>query len=331
MVRISRSNDPYIMDMVTGFDIAALTRKNSKFIKAVLKLDSNYKKEQQAVPPDDRFDLNAHASNSNGLYCGSAKFWFNEMTNNDSYYSYKECVLGAVIAIDRSNSTHLETTEDGRKKMATPILTSVIERSTNVMSFESIHEGDLIKLDAIKLELVDEELAKQILIIRRNALKGLCVEGMEISNFVDSILQDYAYILRGKTSDGSVFILKIPTDIKSEFESKYSVNDLMIGHVSVIGIFKGKVSEECIKLNMLNSFKLSSGDNDEPKENSRIINSNAYSESVKETQSNDTNVYYIDTLAVVQDLSFHIEAQSPKKLHWWNKFGLWLCALGRKE
>lgn len=122
MVRISRSNDPYSMDMVKGFDIAALTRKNSNFIEAVLKLDSNYKKEQQAVPPDDRFDLNTHASNSNGLYCGSAKFWFNEMTNTDSDYSYKECVLGAVIAIDRSNSTHLETTENGRKKMARRIV-----------------------------------------------------------------------------------------------------------------------------------------------------------------------------------------------------------------
>lgn len=122
MVRISRSKDPYSMDMVKGYDVAALTRKNSNFIEAVLKLDSNYKKEQQAVPPDDRFDLNAHASKSNGLYCGSAKFWFNEMANNDSDYSYKECVLGAVIAIDRSNSTHLETTENGRKKMARRIV-----------------------------------------------------------------------------------------------------------------------------------------------------------------------------------------------------------------
>ena len=263
-----------------------------------------------------------------------------EKENGSSLGLGVSCSFDFLSDIKASMSSERKTSESSSsgvvekmevKTTKSVLLRSVIERSTNVMSFESIHEGDLIKLDAIKLELVDEELAKQILIIRRNALKGLCVEGMEISNFVDSILQDYAYILRGKTSDGSVFILKIPTDIKSEFESKYSVNDLMIGHVSVIGIFKGMVSEECIKLNMLNSFKLSSGDNDEPKENSRIINSNAYSESVKETQSNDTNVYYIDTLAVVQDLSFHIEAQSQKKLHWWNKFGLWLCALGRKE
>ena len=122
MVHISRSEDPYSMDMVTGFEIAALTKKNSNFIEAVLKLDSNYKKEQQAVPPDDRFDLNLHASNSNGLYCGSTKYWFNEMTNSSSDYTYKDCVLGAVISIDRSNSTHLETTENGRKKMTQRIV-----------------------------------------------------------------------------------------------------------------------------------------------------------------------------------------------------------------
>ena len=145
------------------------------------------------------------------------------------------------------------------------------------------------------------------------------------------MLQDYAYILRGKTTDGTVFILKIPTDIKSEFESKYTVNDLLIGRVSIIGIYKGKVSEECIKVNMLNSFQLSGSDYVEPKESNRIIKSNIEAESVSETQDNDTDVYYIDTLAVVQDLSFHMDPPSKKKLHWWNKLGLWLCALGRKE
>lgn len=122
MVQISHSKDPYIMDMIIGSNIAALTKKNSAFIEAVLKLDSNYKKESQAVPPDDKFDLNKHASNSNGLYCGSTRFWFSEMTNCHSDYSYSECVLGAVISIDRSNSTHLETTENGRKKVARRII-----------------------------------------------------------------------------------------------------------------------------------------------------------------------------------------------------------------
>ena len=118
MVEITHSENPYVMDMVTGCDIAALTRKNSDFIEAVLKLDSNYKKESQYIPPHKDFKLDKHASKSNRLYCGSTKFWFDEMAKDNSKYSYEECVLGAVISIDRSNSTHLETTQNGRKEMA---------------------------------------------------------------------------------------------------------------------------------------------------------------------------------------------------------------------
>ena len=148
MVHISRSKDPYSMDMVIGFEIAALTRKNSKFIEAVLKLDSNYKKESQAVKPDDKYDLRKNASNANGLYCGSTKFWFNEMTNHHSDYSYEDCVLGAVISIDRSNSTHLETTKNGRKKMAQRIIKRCpdIKTMINCLStpFESTDDNHII-------------------------------------------------------------------------------------------------------------------------------------------------------------------------------------------
>lgn len=120
--RIIHSKDPYTMDMVESYDIAALTIKNSNFIEAVLKLDSNYKKESQAVRPDEKFSLRNNASNSKGLYCGSTRFWFEEMTKSNSSYSYDDCVLGAVISIDRSNSTHLETTRNGRIKMAQRII-----------------------------------------------------------------------------------------------------------------------------------------------------------------------------------------------------------------
>lgn len=211
------------------------------------------------------------------------------------------------------------------------LLRNVIERSTQVSSFSNVSEGDLIKLDNIKLELVDEESAKQILLLRHNALKGLSVEGVEINNLVDSILQDYAYILRGKTSENETFIIKIPTDIQPEFESKYNVNDLMIGHVSIIGIYKGKVAEESIKVNMLNSLQISHHNKTDNIEKSRIISSSVDSEVTTSMPEDNGNVYYIDVLAVVQDVSFHFEPTCEKKIHWWNKIGLWLCSIGRGE
>ena len=75
------------------------------------------------------------------------------------------------------------------------------------------------------------------------ALKGMRVEGMEINNLIGSMLQDYAYILKGIVYDESMetaipeIIIKIPMEIQSEFENKYNINDLLIGHVSIVGIY----------------------------------------------------------------------------------------------
>lgn len=116
-------------------------------------------------------------------------------------------------------------------------------------------EGDLVKVNRVKLELLNEESLRQFLILRRDALKGMRVEGMEINNLVSSMLQDYAYILKGLVYDESMkepvseIIIKIPMEIQSEFENKYNINDLLIGHVSIVGIYKGIVGEEFITSN----------------------------------------------------------------------------------
>ena len=78
---------------------------------------------------------------------------------------------------------------------------------------------------------------------------------MEVNNLISSMLQDYSYILKGKVYDSEFqnvvdeIIIKIPMEIQTEFENKYSIDDLLIGHVSVVGIYKGEVEEEFITSN----------------------------------------------------------------------------------
>lgn len=210
------------------------------------------------------------------------------------------------------------------------LLGGIIDRCSNTSSLAGMTEGELIKIDNVKLKLVDEEVLKQILLLRRDALKGLSVEGVEINNLVDSVLQDFAYILRGETTDGESFILKIPTDSQPEFESKYTINDLLIGHVSIIGIFKGKAPTNRIALNMLNTFK-STKRTDDNDENNRIIKSSTASELDTDSITNAKDSYYIDTIGIVQDVSFRCESIPEVKMRWWNKLGIWLSNLGRRK
>ena len=95
---ISNENNPYILDRIMKKpNLAALTRKNADFIEAVVYLDSNYNAETD------------HESESGTAY------WFKKMMNNPD--DYDECLMKTIELIDRTNSTHLESTINGRKRM----------------------------------------------------------------------------------------------------------------------------------------------------------------------------------------------------------------------
>ena len=218
------------------------------------------------------------------------------------------------------------------------LLRRVIDQCASVAKLDESVEGDLVKIDRVKLELLNEESLRQFLILRRDALKGMRVEGMEVNNLVSSMLQDYAYILKGTVYDESSkqpvaeIIIKIPMEIQSEFENKYNINDLLIGHVSIVGIYKGVVSEEFITSNTFTYFQ-EAGARKERQEVSanKVIKSNTQPIPCDvEIQKSDDEYHFVDTLAIIQDVAFKLEANPAPKLHWWNRFGIWLSKLWRK-
>ena len=219
------------------------------------------------------------------------------------------------------------------------LLRRIIEQCASADTLDGFVEGDLIKINQVKLELLNEESLRQFLILRRDALKGMRVEGMEVNNLVSSMLQDYAYILKGKVYNKSTknnyseIIIKIPMEIQTEFENKYSINDLLIGHVSIVGIYKGIVQEEFITSNTFTYFQESSirMQQQEANEN-KIIKSNSCPENMDVSTSKKNNCFcFIDTLAIIQDVTFKLEENAPPKLHWWNKLGIWLSKLWREK
>jgi hypothetical protein len=108
------------LDIITDGtkSLTALTEKNSDFIEAVVRLDSNYKKEADSNPPSQGFDPETMTDDANGLYHGSSSYWFGKMAAASSPEAFRKAVFGAVISIDASNSTHLSSGHDGRKTMA---------------------------------------------------------------------------------------------------------------------------------------------------------------------------------------------------------------------
>lgn len=214
------------------------------------------------------------------------------------------------------------------------LLRRVIEQCTHISSFDKLSEGDLIKVDNVKLEILDEESLRQFLILRRDALKGVRIEGMELNNLVSSMLQDYAYILKGvvnsnkKDYDNVEIIIKIPLEIQTEFENKYSINDLLIGQVSIVGIYKGIVKEGFISSNTFTFFQEVGMRQSQGMEDVAKIIKSASMPPINQNKEilADKDYHFIDTLAIIQDVTFNLEPQTLK-LHWWNRFGIWLSKL----
>ena len=119
---IEVNENPYVLDFATSgnIKIPALTRKNADFIEAVVGLDSNYSRDADIdAQPEKGFDVYKNVSSSGGKYCGSPAYWFHKMENGGNF---EECLLGIIISIDRSNSTHLESAVNGRTKIKNIIL-----------------------------------------------------------------------------------------------------------------------------------------------------------------------------------------------------------------
>ena len=138
--------------------------------------------------------------------------------------------------------------------------------------------------------------------------------------------------MKGRVYDESLkepvseIIIKIPMEIQSEFENKYNINDLLIGHVSIVGIYKGIVGEEFITSNTFTYFQEVGARKEKQEETvNKIIKSNGESVSYDNImKKKDNDYHFVDTLAIIQDVAFKLEDIPARKRTLWERFCIWL-------
>lgn len=134
------------------------------------------------------------------------------------------------------------------------ILKEILENAKRIDCFGKVHEGELVIIDNVRLNLQNEAELRVAKIISNGSFKGLVVpnaNGLDINNVFNSMLKDYAYKLKGFLGKGKEqLIVKIPFTFENEFESGYNVDDMTIGNVSIVGIYKGTIHPKTLKTNM---------------------------------------------------------------------------------
>lgn len=201
------------------------------------------------------------------------------------------------------------------------ILNEIIEKSNLITSFKDVQEGSLIKVDNVNLTLENEPELRTVKLFTSGSFKGMNIpgaNGFDINNLFNSMFKDYAYKMKGVlVENDDELLIKIPMTFESEFESSYSVDDLFIGKVSVVGLYKGKIKIDSLK-NSLEFFQeigtmqnLISNKEEVIKEiqDSQYTSKNENTDFLfASSKDGDKEFHYIDLLAIIQNVSIPNES-----------------------
>lgn len=197
------------------------------------------------------------------------------------------------------------------KTTKSTMLKEVIEKCIDFSNYkkENLKEGMLMKVDSLKVELTNFEEIIGVKVINNKTIT-MTYEGIDIGKIFDAAVKDYAYIFKATNEKKEKFLFKIPVTFENEFESMYSVNDILIGKVGIIGIYKGKVEEDSIK-NMIDILDKSQNKSESFTKDIEIINSNDVEKG--DTGEEDKLYHYFDIISVIQELHIGNEDSEGKR------------------
>lgn len=193
------------------------------------------------------------------------------------------------------------------------ILNEVVEKSNKIASFNNIQEGELIMLNNINLSLENEAELRTIKLFTSGAFKDMALpgaNGFDFTNLFNSMFKDYAYKVKGIISGSKEeLLIKIPMTFESEFESSYSVDDLFVGKVSVLGLYKGKIKVDDLRnsfqffqeIGNLQSLTKVNTEDEEIQESQYPLDSPEINYFISSGDGKD--YHYIDLLAIVQNVN----------------------------
>lgn len=187
------------------------------------------------------------------------------------------------------------------------LLKMIKNKAKKIIDLDKCNEGELVLLKNVKLSILDKRNLRQMLLLKRDALKGIQVEGIEINNIISSMIKDYSYILSGILNIENLnqkFVIKIPFELENEFENNYNVDDILLGNVSIIGIYKNKNKIEDIANNTLNYF--SSNDFSMQDDiQGKFIKSSTQENSNNNDFNGIKEAHYIDVIGIIQEIKFN--------------------------
>lgn len=253
---------------------------------------------------ENRIETNSHDSVNAGLSSGIKGLISSDIGAKSSFDSLKSVKVSDSFTVKQTKSN---------------ILSDILEMADKKEDLSKVADGELIRLDNLKLKLENEQLIRLFKVLSRDIIKGQVANGIDINKALNSLAKDYSYLLSTSFA-GKNIVIKIPLSAEGEFENKYAIDDLLIGNVGLVGVYKGIIKGTEINstfdffVNLGNTNELSSVSEEEIQSSSDEVSAQSYSLST--TLKQDADYIFIDLLAVFQHIKVRDTAickEQPKR------------------
>jgi len=183
------------------------------------------------------------------------------------------------------------------------ILEPIFSKAIEVEKLDDNRIGNIVKIKNVSLQVKNSNDILSSKALLSGLLNQIPMDGYGEMNFTsvfEVLLKDSAYILIGKAkkqiTDTDCIAIKIPIQADNELENQYSITDLEIGQVTVIGIYRGKYATNDLlkKVDTLQKLQgLSSSENNEVETDT----------SQNSEHPDNAPVHFIDVIAIIQEIN----------------------------
>ena len=198
------------------------------------------------------------------------------------------------------------------------ILKPIYEKAKEVRRLDDSKVGNLVKIKDVFLSVVNSNDVLATKALMSGLLSKVPVEGLgniDLTSLIEVMFKGSAYVLCGKLphrfGKDEHMMLKIPMSAENEMESQYSISDIEIGKVTVIGIYRGEFTKSVVesKINRLLALNEAGKENQDQittdHDDSIDIEDGVREEDKKNISNSSGNnkVHYIDVISIIQEIN----------------------------
>lgn len=241
----------------------------------------------------------------------------------------KKDVIANEIGYSIEESSKKRVYENFDVKTTKSIMLRKIYETALYNTKEKLVEGDLVLFENIELQQRNVDDTVMILnILQDSKIKNQGNEDLEINlnkmmeKMLDDFTIDYTFKYKWKNEDEKSYIIQLPYKSSDNFENGYQHNDLQLGKLSLIGIYRGKIDfskRESISskfLEMMEASILSDNSTDKTDRIEEIMKL-SYNENMENSSSVDFRhhkldkiISLIDVIAIIQEINIHSKREN---------------------